>query len=323
MVSTRPKNTLRGIPQGTEIDLTGESPSPSKPKTSKKTPRKKPLLMETTPTPSSKTLPQTESPSPVDEHAIEQFTAEIDVPTLGTGDQHAAEGEGKATPEKAKEGEEEPSKKKRTPTAPKRKKPAAEKSATPAEGSSNERNEPSGSMLQEEQGESGEEQEETPAKRRRKVLAPTPIRMIKGKPASAPRSKKKAMKGIAVPKIPDMDALKPLGIVDKVKEYLHNIGWKEFLEWLGHAYEEVVREVFESMQVEINQTCGPLGMSFSMNGETRDMSVNELNLNLGMAELKDLQKKEYKDAKRGIPTFTAREWDDMWADIGDGGSFRT
>ncbi|XP_057791259.1 FK506-binding protein 4-like [Salvia miltiorrhiza] len=224
MVSTRPKNKLRGIPQGTEIDLTEESPSPSKPKTSKKTPRKKPLSMETTPTPSSKTLPQPESPSPVDEHAIEQLTAEIDVPTLGAGDQHAAEEEGKATPEKAKEGEEEPSKKKRTPTIPKRKKPAAEKSATPAEGSSNERNKPSGSVLQSEQGESGEEQEETPAKRRRKVMNPTPIRMIKGEPASASRSKKK---GIAVLKIPDMDALKPLGIVEKVKEYFNNIGWKK------------------------------------------------------------------------------------------------
>ncbi|XP_057779764.1 lysine-rich arabinogalactan protein 17-like [Salvia miltiorrhiza] len=157
MVSTRPKNKLRGIPQGTKIDLTGESPPPSKPKASKKNPRQKPIPMDTTPTPSSRTLPQIESPSPVDEHAIEQFTAEIDVPTLGARDQHAAEGEGNATPKKAKEGEGEPSKKKRTPTAPKRKKPAAEKLATPAEESSNERNEPSGSVMQSEEGESGEE----------------------------------------------------------------------------------------------------------------------------------------------------------------------
>ncbi|XP_057811829.1 early nodulin-like protein 18 [Salvia miltiorrhiza] len=139
MVSTRPKNKLRGIPQGTEIDLTGESPTPPKPKASKKTPRRKPLPMETTPTPSSKTLPQAESPSPVDENVIEQLTAEIDIPTLGIGDQHATEGEGKATPKMAKKGEEEPSKKKQTPTAPKRKKLAAEKSTTPAEESSNER----------------------------------------------------------------------------------------------------------------------------------------------------------------------------------------
>ncbi|XP_057803438.1 pollen-specific leucine-rich repeat extensin-like protein 1 [Salvia miltiorrhiza] len=247
MVSTRPKNKLRGIPQGTKIDLTGESPTPPKSKASKKIPRPKPLPKQTTPTPSSKTLPEAESPSPVDENVIEQLTAEIDVPTLGTDEQHVAEGEGKAIPEMAKKGEEEPSRRKHTPTAPKRNKLAVKKSATPAKGSSNERNEPSGSVLQEEQGQSSEEPEETPAKRRRKVMAPTLIRMIKREPASAPRSRKKTAKGIAVPKIPDMKSLEPLGTVKKIKEYFDNIGWKAFLGWPGHAYEEVVREVFDSM----------------------------------------------------------------------------
>lgn len=320
MVGTRPKNKLGRIKDGTKIDLTETSPKKTKPRK----PMEKPAASAPTPDATEISTAQPENSQALalaaeKPHAEskEKESSQQQETTAGAGTEEAVDEASEASqPKKRKLPQSLAGKKAKTTT------PSGSRLSRPAESSTEKQDD----------GDSGEkvgEEETSPMGIDPDfVTDATPLRVLKFDPPTTSKGKNKAAppikeRKIAMPKAVDFETLARLGVDERVKELFEGIGWGRFLEWPAHAYEEFVMEAYGSMKAIVDPEAGPLALEFLLNGEPVEMGVNDINLTLGMIEVKELQKKEYKEAERIIPLLTTAEWSEIWGHVSDGSPYKS
>ncbi|XP_057789874.1 uncharacterized protein LOC131006760 [Salvia miltiorrhiza] len=83
------------------------------------------------------------------------------------------------------------------------------------------------------------------------------------------------------------EALEDLGIKEKVEGYFEGIGWKKILEWNPKAYQKLMEEFMGTVEFKPkgNYTIETPGtLRFQMQGRIFPLSINELNIHLGVIE---------------------------------------
>ncbi|XP_057803370.1 uncharacterized protein LOC131018673 [Salvia miltiorrhiza] len=103
------------------------------------------------------------------------------------------------------------------------------------------------------------------------------------------------------------EALEELGITERVEGYFDGIGWKKVLEWNPKAFQKLTEEFMGTIEFKPkgNYTIETPGtLRFQLRSRMFPLSINELNIHLGVIEARDIYEEEYKQAE----TIASPEW---------------
>ncbi|XP_057770963.1 uncharacterized protein LOC130990751 [Salvia miltiorrhiza] len=108
---------------------------------------------------------------------------------------------------------------------------------------------------------------------------------------------------------------------EKVEGYFEGIGWRKVLEWNPRAFQKLTEEFMGTVEFKTkgNYTIETPGtLRFQMQGRVFPLSINELNIHLGVIETTEVYEEEYKQAE----TIATPEWrsriDHYWSLLSTG-----